>query len=196
MSDPDDFVDSGEDSKCCSNDPLLKSLQRHFSDPDNLHELTQCLRGPHRVSLRVLDWLVTNYAKSYNIVYTLNDAPFNIYTNYKAQLRGYTKSKFDPFCRRKRVPFVDSHGKAFKTTVGQLCFFRWGLSKGVVSYCIQHAKLIEEDMLATQEKRHPEVQSGSKPAGRVTKARRKELSAAAVRRCTMTDMPILIRFSF
>lgn len=179
-------------------DPLLAALLEFYEDDEMLSRLTQTLRGPNRVSLRVLDWLVTNYAKRYNIVYPWNDTPFNIFTNYKDQLKGYRKSDFDPFCRRQRIPFLDSNHKQFETTKGQLRFFRWGLSEGVIDYCIQHAKEIEVDMLATQNHRHKEdkqLANLRRTGTKGSKLRRKELSLAAVRRCTMTDIPIIMRFS-
>ena len=59
------------------------------------------------LSLRLLDWLVTNYSKKYNIIYPLNNSNetvyFNIYLDYKNQLKAYSKKFFDPFCRQKRL---------------------------------------------------------------------------------------------
>ena len=48
------------------------------------------------LSLRLLDWLVTNYAKKYNIIYPLQHSNgevhyFNIYLDYKNQLKAYSK---------------------------------------------------------------------------------------------------------
>ena len=96
------------------------------------------------LSLRLLDWLVTNYSKKYNIVYQLTNVlnesyNFNIYLDYKNQLKAYSKKFFDPFCRQKRiiidistmkwVEFYDSYKEDDKkfivTTVEQLNFFRW-----------------------------------------------------------------------
>ena len=49
------------------------------------------------LSLRLLDWLVTNYSKKYNIIYPLvncnNDTYyFNIYLDYKNQLKANAKT--------------------------------------------------------------------------------------------------------
>ena len=59
------------------------------------------------LSLRLLDWLVTNYSKKYNITYPLQSNTetiyFNIYLDYKNQLKAYSKKFFDPFCRQKRL---------------------------------------------------------------------------------------------
>ena len=59
------------------------------------------------LSLRLIDWLVTNYSKKYNIIYPLQNSReikyFNIYLDYKNQLKAYSKKFFDPFCRQKRI---------------------------------------------------------------------------------------------
>lgn len=177
--------------------PLFTSLDRFYSNPERLQQLTDCLRGPDRVSLRVLDWLVTNYAKRLNIVYPWQDTSFNVYVAYKAQLKGYKKAEFDPFCRRERISYVDSKGNEFDTTIGQLCFFKWAILHGVTSYCMQHAKVIEADMLGAQEKRLSEqkrVREGGDSKFISNKVRRKELSTAAVKACTRTMINIKLRF--
>jgi len=119
------------------------------------------------LSLRLLDWLVTNYSKKYNIIYPLlnssgETAYFNIYLDYKNQLKAYSKKFFDPFCRQKRI-IVDINTlkwKIFKdnseigkkeivTTVGQLNFFRWFIENKVIEYALSNVKLIDNDMMVT-----------------------------------------------
>lgn len=91
---------------------LLESLQRFYAENDqHLKQLTDVLDGSIHISLRVLDWLVTNYAKKHNIVYRLPDGThFNVFMEYKAQLKAYSKRLFDPFCRRDRIAFKGSEG--------------------------------------------------------------------------------------
>lgn len=173
-------------------DPMKRSLKRFYESPQRLAELTAALRGPSRVSLRVLDWLVTNYAKRVNVVYTspVTGSAFNMYMAYRSQLKGYRKAEFDPFCRRQRIMWVDSKGQEFETTIGQLTFFRWALTTGVIDYCRQHAKQIESDMLKVQAKRQDEQTRGV-----AKKTRRKELSRAAVKGCTSTNIKVTLSFS-
>ena len=50
------------------------------------------ITGKSKISLRVLDWLVTNYAKKNNIIYELSNSKirhFNMYLEYKSQLKAY-----------------------------------------------------------------------------------------------------------
>jgi hypothetical protein len=108
-----------------------------------------------RISLRLLDWLVTSYAKRRNSSFLLGDARVVIFTEYKAMLKSYSKCNFDPFCRRSRI-FVDTearacvHGPAggtvIQTTNGQLNFFKWAVSRGIVIYAGTHIAEIEEDL--------------------------------------------------
>ena len=119
------------------------------------------------LSLRLLDWLVTNYSKKYNIIYPLHKSNgdiiyFNIYLDYKNQLKAYSKKYFDPFCRQRRI-LIDSNTLKWKecpdkyiatdreivTTVGQLNFFRWVLENKIFEYALSNIKLIDSDMNTT-----------------------------------------------
>ena len=97
------------------------------------------------VSLRLLDWLVTNYAKTQNVTYAHNGKPFSVFREYRTVLRAFTKRYFDPFCRRERITFSDGTHTAI-STIGQLNFFRWAVQNGVIEYAQQHAEAIEQDM--------------------------------------------------
>ena len=48
---------------------LLESLLDYYSK--NINVLTSIITQKNTLSLRILDWLVTNYAKKYNVVYLL-----------------------------------------------------------------------------------------------------------------------------
>lgn len=112
-------------------------------------------QAPAPVSLRLLDWFVTNYAKAHNVVLTRqtqqnNVVHFNVYLSYRAQLKAYSKQMFDPFRRRDRIVFFYERGRSIETTIGQLNFFRWMLQNDLIEYVTQHARAIEADMLAAQ----------------------------------------------
>ena len=68
---------------------LLESLINYYKS--NINVLSCIITQKNSLSLRILDWLVTNYAKKYNIVYTLKKdnklINFNIYLDYKNQLK-------------------------------------------------------------------------------------------------------------
>lgn len=140
-------------------DLVFKSIKTHFADQYNLLELTKALRDVDtKVSLRAIDWLVTNYSRRHQVAYILPDGRmFDVYSGYKSMLRSFSKSMFDPFKRGPRVTFKDARGESFETTVGQLNFFRWALRHGVVEYTRLNTKTIEDDMLRTVEEKRQTV---------------------------------------
>ena len=98
------------------------------------------------MSLRLIDWFVTNYSKKNNIGYVIENQEFLVYNNYKSQLKAYSKKMFDPFCRRERIMFQIGDKPVFVTTVGKLNFFRWAIEKGVLDYINEHQETIETEM--------------------------------------------------
>jgi hypothetical protein len=111
-----------------------------------MNEILEHLQGTSAISLRLIDWFVTNYAKQYNTSYILNSQEFLVYTNYKSQLKAYSKKLFDPFCRRERIMFQLPGQHSFLTTVGKLNFFRWAIEKGVLDYITSNLTRIEKEM--------------------------------------------------
>ena len=133
----------------CKQELIVNSLQRFYSMRDDKEEILKLLEGTSEISLRLIDWFVTNYAKQHNISYVLNNQEFLVYTNYKSQLKAYSKKLFDPFCRRERIMFQISGQPMFQTTVGKLNFFRWALEKGVLDYIKMNMAKIESAMNAS-----------------------------------------------
>jgi hypothetical protein len=133
----------------CKQELIVNSLQRFYSMREDKEEILKLLEGTSEISLRLIDWFVTNYAKQHNISYVLNSQEFLVYTNYKSQLKAYSKKLFDPFCRRERIMFQISGQPMFQTTVGKLNFFRWALEKGVLDYIKMNMAKIESAMNAS-----------------------------------------------
>jgi hypothetical protein len=128
-------------------DVILPSLYDFFKDKERLNIMIPIISGYSELSIRVLDWFVTNYAKKKMTVYTLDDGShFNVYTNYKSQLKGYKKKLFDPFCRKKRIPFYYGDNKCIITTIGQLNFFKWAISNNIIQYVRDNIDEITQDM--------------------------------------------------
>ena len=50
---------------------LLVSLNNFYKNESNKINLMNILNGEDKISLRIIDWFVTNYAKKYNINYSL-----------------------------------------------------------------------------------------------------------------------------
>ena len=130
----------------CKQELIVNSLQKFYTGRTDIKEILPILKGTSDLSLRLVDWFVTNYSKRHNTVYILDGQEFLVYTNYKSQLKAYSKKLFDPFCRRERILFQIPGEEPFLTTVGKLNFFRWAIEKNVLTYLSLHAPTIETDM--------------------------------------------------
>jgi hypothetical protein len=130
----------------CKQELIIASLQRFYTARDDLNEVVELLKGTSEISLRLVDWFVTNYAKVHSTAYTANGQEFVVYMNYKNQLKAYSKKLFDPFCRRERISFQVPGHEPFLTTVGKLNFFRWAIEKDILTYIKGHQTEIEREM--------------------------------------------------
>jgi hypothetical protein len=143
------------------NEYILSSLSLFFGSINNneptteINQILPILSGNSKLSIRVIDWFVTNFSKKKNIIYPLNEnstknvSYFNVYLDYKSQLKGYKKKLFDPFCRKRRIPFYYTKEKCLITTIAQLNFFRWALSNKVLDFIEIHFNEINNDMNET-----------------------------------------------
>lgn len=132
----------------CKQELIVMSLQTFYAQRKDLPEIMELLQGTSIISLRLIDWFVTNYAKRHNIGYVLGGQEFMVYMSYKSQLKAYSKKLFDPFCRRERIMFSLPGTDQFVTTVGKLNFFRWAIEKNVIEYLKTHRETVETEMNA------------------------------------------------
>jgi len=130
----------------CKQDQVVLWLQEFYTIPGNLEKLLSILQGNSEISLRLVDYFVTNYAKKMNTSFTKENRHFLVYFNYKRELNAYSKRLFDPFCRRERIQFEARGQTPFVTTVGQLNFFRWFIEKEIYDYVLANRETIEKDM--------------------------------------------------
>jgi len=134
------------------------------------------------VSLRALDWLVTNYAKKFHIVLapgSMSGPVFNIFFEYISMLRFWKRPLFDPF-RRSTPVFFHWNSEIKETTVAQLNFVHWVHSNGVLDFARDHAAEIEQDMKTTLSVCHEEKEQ-AKAQGQ--KRKRHELNKPLKKRC-------------
>jgi len=132
----------------CKQELIVMSLQAFYKQRNDLAEIMELLQGTSIISLRLIDWFVTNYAKRHNIGYIFGGQEFMVYMSYKSQLKAYSKKLFDPFCRRERIMFSLPGTEQFVTTVGKLNFFRWAIEKNVIEYLKVHREKVETEMNA------------------------------------------------
>ena len=131
---------------------LLDSISPFYYNTKMIDRLVPIFDGTSRISLRILDWFVTNYTKENNIIIKSDKLYNNIYLNYKAQLKAYSKKQFDPFCRRERIVFYYDKNNFITSTVGQLNFFKWALENKIIDYIEENFKIIENYMNITKKK--------------------------------------------
>jgi hypothetical protein len=110
--------------------------------------MLKIINGHSNISLRIIDWFATNYAKKYYTVYTIQNTlrRFKVYVDYKLKLKAYSKKRFDPFCRWDRITIPYKDGTFIQTTIGQLNFFKWAIENDVVNYIEENYQTIENDM--------------------------------------------------
>ena len=75
-------------------DLLMKSLSTYFKkNKKNLNKMIKIIDGKSTISLRIIDWFITNYSKKYNISIKNQTKTskqtitlFNVHHNYKTLL--------------------------------------------------------------------------------------------------------------
>lgn len=173
-------------------DLLMQSLINFFAFKENLDKVIPIITGKSKISLRILDWFVTNYSKKNNISYELvlnnKTKNFIVYLDYKAQLKAYSKKQFDPFCRRERISFFDHSNNELITTVGQLNFFRWAIETNIINYIIENFTLIENDMNNSLRNLYKKTDGDS------NRRKRTELSISATKTVNKHDVSITVQF--
>ena len=188
------------------NDLLLKNLitfyktddENGFYNPNNnLDKMLKIITGDSKISLRIVDWFATNYAKKYYTLYVIEGTHdnitrrFKVYDDYKLKLKAYSKKRFDPFCRWDRISIPYTSGKFIETTIGQLNFFKWAIENKVVDYIEENYNEIEKDMnnRNSTSKRKETIIDNSK-----TRKKREELSVSATKSIKKEKVEIVVQF--
>ena len=187
---------------------LMSSLEVFFRKKKNITKILPIIHGESKISLRVIDWFVTNYSKKFNTSYFINTQTDNIlldnslynpniykefvvYLDYKLQLKGYSKKQFDPFCRRSRINFYYEKDNSFVTTIGQLNFFRWIINNKIVDYIQSNLKNIESDMNNCYKAQYNISKQSNKKGSR---RKRQELSISASKTLSKTNVKVIVSF--
>ena len=146
-----------------------QSLQRELSLEWLSDVLVPILTQTSSVSIRILDWLVTNYSKSQKVVLYYRQGKkrriFDVYHEYDDTLSTYGRKLFDPFRRGDRTHFMGKDVKTgkmakYETTLAQIVFFKWADEKGVLTFCKKNVEAIEADMHRAHHERNRRVAEG------------------------------------
>ena len=185
------------------NDLLLKNLLVFYNteDNDNLDNMLRIITGESKISLRIVDWFATNYAKKHYTLYTIDQTTdnmvrrFKVYDDYKLKLKAYSKRRFDPFCRWDRISIPYKDDKCIETTIGQLNFFKWALENKVVEYISNNYDTIEKDMNnRNSTSKRKELITLCETHNSKTRKKREELSVSATKSIKKEKVEIVVKF--
>ena len=190
------------------NDLLLNNLIEFYKRDNNLDNMLKIITGESKISLRIVDWFATNYAKKFYTIYDIempsketsdkssqNDAKvikrFKVYNDYKLKLKAYSKARFDPFCRWERISIPYKNGTFIETTIGQLNFFKWTLENNIIKFIEENYDDIEQDMNSRNStSKKKELVDNSK-----TRKKREELSISASKSIKKEKVEITVNFN-
>ena len=189
------------------NDLLLMKLKEFYKNPVHLNKMLEIINGTSKISLRIIDWFVTNYAKKH---YTVIDMPISsnysnsialsrikVYDEYKLKLKAYSKVRFDPFCRWERISIPLTETSYIQTTIGQLNFFKWALENNIVKFVEDKISLIEHDMNTrnNNSRSRENKKDNLLVCGNKTRKKREELSTAAAKTVKREQIEVIVNFS-
>ena len=191
------------------NSLLLSNLMEFYNKNGNLEKMMKIINGESEVSLRIVDWFVTNFAKKNYTVYELSQSMgenhsntrFKVYNDYKLKLKAYSKKRFDPFCRWDRISVPYNENQLMETTIGQLNFFKWAIENKIVDYIKNNYETIETDMNkrnVTTKKRATldnTINDKLETTNSKTRKRREELSVSACKTIKKEDVKIVVKFN-
>ena len=122
---------------------MLIISQYFEKDPELLSTILPYIDHKGPVSLRIIEWFVTNYSK---VFYP------EIYRKYIAYRNNWKRPLFDCFARQGRRSvriFLHVDDEKYPTTVAQLHYLVWAQMNGVLKHCVAHEQAIEDHMVQT-----------------------------------------------
>jgi hypothetical protein len=174
---------------------LMKSLTDFYKEQKYIEQIQSIVDQNNIISLRILDWFITNYSKKYRTMISVNDDKVDVYMNYKLMLKSFSKKAFDPFCRKNKILFYYTddaeNGEYIETSCGQLCFFRWCFENKILEYVKENLATIEKDM-----KDSLKVKKVTEPGApnETQKKKRQPLSISAARSISKTSIKYTLKF--
>lgn len=192
------------------NNLLLSNLMDFYNHDGNLENMMKIINGESEISLRIVDWFVTNFAKKYYTVYEFTQSigeneiatRFKVYNDYKLKLKAYSKKRFDPFCRWERISIPYNENQVMETTIGQLNFFKWAIENKIIDYIKSNYELIENDMnkrnITTKKRATLDDKlenTTTSVSNSKTRKRREELSISACKTIKKENVKIIVKFN-
>ena len=174
-----------------------------YNKNNNIDKILPIINGESSISLRLIDWFVTNYSKKHYVIYNVKkmkqgevrNTRFKVYVDYKLKLKAYSKKRFDPFCRWDRITIPYKKDKLIQTTLGQLNFFRWAMENDIIKYIKENLDSIEGDMNKRNSTMKYRKNLKGKKKSVSTRKKRQELSVSATKTIKKEDVEIVVKFN-
>jgi hypothetical protein len=139
--------DETENALSKKEEVLLNSVLGWFNeDQDHVQQFSDIVKHKDGLSLRIIDWLITNFSKNISVSIKTDGLPVDLYRDYHKNLSAHNKKNFDPFARRRRICIIMFGSETRYSTIGQLNFFRWFISKNLRDFVIDKKSIIEKHM--------------------------------------------------
>ena len=143
---------------------LMLSLNDFYQTQKYITEIKNIVDQNSIISLRILDWFITNYSKKFRtFIFKTNGENVDVYMNYKLMLKGFSKNSFDPFCRKNKIYFYYTDNDYIETSCGQLCFFKWCFENEILEFVKKNLSTIEQDMKSSLKIKKGENQKKRQP---------------------------------
>lgn len=194
------LIKSTSDYCMNQNELLLNSLMDFYKEPEHINKMMSVINGESQISLRIIDWFITNYSKFYYTIYELTTSKgekirFKVHDQYKLKLKSFSKKRFDIFCRHQRISILYDKEKSLylESTIAQLNCFKWVIENNILNYIEEHYKEILEDM----NNRNSTVSNKYREDNAINKTRKKrqELSISAVKSLKKEYVNITVKFN-
>lgn len=205
---------------------LMRKIDAFFSKPEHMGKLLPFLHETSKISLRLIEWFVSVYSMKNTVDYFIDEEYFNVYLDYHAEMDVHRKQRFDPFARKWRkhkgkrvyygIHFYYTEDDFVVTTVAQLNFFKWFISKRVLNYMVENRVELHEEMLRfTREKKrrkrereraealatvsgtstkHQQLSPFSKRRNRKPTPSNRRVRVAAMKRVTKKNVEVYVSF--
>lgn len=129
---------------------LLQDLVTYYKPDEIEYALIPQLECSSVVSLRLIESFCINYSSRFHVC--LDTLTTTVHSAYKAALRRWHRSLFDPCRRRTRIYFIHKN-TIYDTTLAQLNFLQWSRQTGVYQYCELHHEKIQREMNKMQQEK-------------------------------------------
>jgi hypothetical protein len=177
---------------------IMKSLTSFYhNDEKYINQICNIVNQNDIISLRILDWFITNYSKKYRTIIENNiiGISVDVYMHYKLMLKSYNKKSFDPFSRKNKIVFYykddcncdDDCPHYIETSCGQLTFFKWCFENQILEYVKAHLEIIEKDMKDS-------LKVKKDADGNICKRKRQPLSVSAARSISKQHIKYTMHF--